>query len=93
MLNMRCKKEEMLPTVTKSGLVHYGNQTYRQVSIHKLPPPVITGDTCYWCVAYSDLTLCNAICMYCKEEFVFIKKKPQRVCTPLLKPQTKGYWI
>ena len=29
-------------TVTTTGVVHYGNQTYRQVHISKLPPsPVV----------------------------------------------------
>ena len=62
-------------TVTSTGVVHYGGQSYRQVHLSKLPPSPVVGNTCYWCVAYSDMRLCDAICGHCKLEHVFIKRE------------------
>ena len=65
-------------TVTKAGTVYYGNQTYRQVPTHKLPTAPV-DDTCYWCAAYSNMKLCDAICGHCKLDHVYIKKEARRV--------------
>ena len=65
-------------TVTATGVVHYGGQAYRQVPTHKLPPPPV-DDTCYWCVAYSDMKLCDAVCGHCKLNHVYIKREARSV--------------
>jgi len=61
-------------TITKTGTVHYGGQVYRQVATGKLPTPPV-DDTCYWCAAYSDMKLCDAICGHCNLDHIFIKKE------------------
>lgn len=69
----------LLLTATKNGTVHYGGQTYRQVPINRLPPPPVVGNTCYWCAAYSDMRLCDAMCGFCKLEHVFVKREARNV--------------
>jgi len=61
-------------TVTPNGTVHVAGSVYRQVQTSKLPHPPV-DDTCYWCVAFSNMRLCDAICGYCKQDHVFIKKE------------------
>lgn len=35
--------------------------------------PSPNNDQCYWCAAYSNMQVCDAICPYCKLNYVFIR--------------------
>lgn len=53
-----------------SAPVIYNGVTYYQQDIRALEEK---ADPCYWCVAYRNMKLCDAICSYCEENFVFIR--------------------
>lgn len=57
--------------------VRLGGVAYVQVPTSKFAPPA-SGHPCYWCCAWSNMRLCDALCPHCKDRFVFIRQDARR---------------
>ena len=54
----------------------YKGISYVQIQLKPSKIPA-NGNTCIYCIAYSDISLCDAICSQCKMQHVFAIKKPK----------------
>lgn len=60
-------------TVDLDGTV-YKQTPIRELDRERGPSP----DPCCHCVAYSNMSLCDLICPYCKFGFVFVLRRKQK---------------
>lgn len=63
----------MNAVATPDGRVTLGGVRYYQEPLTRLSPPP-NGDPCYWCHAYTNERLCDALCPYCRTDHVFIRR-------------------
>lgn len=59
--------------------VVYNGVIYYQKPLSSLQVTNPSGDQCYPCLAYTNLPLCDKICAYCKQGFVFTRKRSVKV--------------
>lgn len=59
-------------TVFPDKSVEVGGVIYKQVRNDK---PRKAKDPCWQCVAFNNIRLCDVICPYCKDGFVFAEKR------------------
>lgn len=55
--------------------VYANGVVYKQRSIIRFKNPAPRGNTCFNCVAYHDMALCDSICAHCKQGMVFGRGK------------------
>jgi len=62
----------MTLTIGKHGQVTLNGVRYRLQPLANFDPPP-NNDPCYWCSAYRNMRLCDAICGHCNLDEVFIR--------------------
>jgi hypothetical protein len=61
--------------ILRNGGVEVGGSSY---ALHAKSDEQSRNDPCYWCAAGNNLRLCDVLCPYCRDGFVFVKKGGNR---------------